>query len=525
MNESKIEPYIEPIYRFCVKRLANREDAADLAQEILTHALHGLTKYNIDNFDAWLWRIAHNRYARFISSRSQRLEIALSTNLQFNDYDIVDQLILLEEHQNVFRALHTLAASYRTIVVDYYVNELSIKEIARKNQLATSTVKWRLHVSREQIKGRIDNMKKVYGRISWNTGTCNGKMDPDRYLHSQIARAICQAAYEKPATVEEISLATGLPTMYIEDELERLIYGDAITKKANKFFTNFIILSLTDNQRMLTKFQPLTTKISDLIYNYLQDNYNKIQELGFYKSDSGIEKLGYILVPLAIRHAINDIQQTNQNLKYGPYPPRKDGGYGWFIVQETVNEHETIEPSASGCNLYYDSQDHSRGMYCYYWLGKTFSYELYQQGMNLMFSKSLFLKPDQRKFIDELEQDDLVKLIKLNLVKRVKNTYHLTIPVFSKEQFTQLTLILEPLVEQLVELLNDLVNQIWQEFRNFVPEQVQDQINQYLAGYVQNITGLVIEAMIRKDQLKPPPQEGALTYNVFIIEELIDYNI
>ena len=59
-------------------------------------------------------------------------------------------------------------------------------------------------------------MDKVYQRINWNTGTCNGNMDSDAYLHTQISRAICLAAYEKPLTVEEISISTGIPTMYVE---------------------------------------------------------------------------------------------------------------------------------------------------------------------------------------------------------------------------------------------------------------------------------------------------------------------
>lgn len=52
-------------------------------------------------------------------------------------------------------------------------------------------------------------MDKIYQRINWNTTVCNGNMDSDAYLHTQIARAICLAAYETPLTVEEISIRTG----------------------------------------------------------------------------------------------------------------------------------------------------------------------------------------------------------------------------------------------------------------------------------------------------------------------------
>ncbi len=59
-------------------------------------------------------------------------------------------------------------------------------------------------------------------------------MNSNKYLLDQVSRAICEAAYETPLTVEEISLATGLPTMYVEDFLPNLIYGDAIEQYLKK---------------------------------------------------------------------------------------------------------------------------------------------------------------------------------------------------------------------------------------------------------------------------------------------------
>ena len=46
MDENKIIPYIEPIFRFCYKRLSNRYDAEDLASEIICHILEGIIKSN-----------------------------------------------------------------------------------------------------------------------------------------------------------------------------------------------------------------------------------------------------------------------------------------------------------------------------------------------------------------------------------------------------------------------------------------------------------------------------------------------
>ena len=60
-QKDEIHQYIEPIYRFCLNRLANRCDAEDLAEEILLYILEGADKYAVVNPDAWVWRIARNR--------------------------------------------------------------------------------------------------------------------------------------------------------------------------------------------------------------------------------------------------------------------------------------------------------------------------------------------------------------------------------------------------------------------------------------------------------------------------------
>ena len=71
MDGKVIIPYIDPIFRFCYRRLNNRYDAEDLAAEILCHVLEGMGKYEIESLDSWVWRIAHNRYARFIPASNE----------------------------------------------------------------------------------------------------------------------------------------------------------------------------------------------------------------------------------------------------------------------------------------------------------------------------------------------------------------------------------------------------------------------------------------------------------------------
>lgn len=106
LDDNIIIPYIEPIFRFCCKRLSNRYDAEDLASEIICYILDGMKKYKIESLNAWIWQIVHNRYARFLAAQS-KMQITLAEdealfNVVDSDYWDVDEE--QTEHDALFTA-------------------------------------------------------------------------------------------------------------------------------------------------------------------------------------------------------------------------------------------------------------------------------------------------------------------------------------------------------------------------------------------------------------------------------------
>ena len=169
MDQNGILKYVEPVLNFCRKRLNNPYDAEDLAGDILLHVLTGMKKYSIDSPDAWIWRVARNRYARFINARAQNRMILSGDELPETAEDQTGEDDEVE-YQNVFRYLHTLSTEYRNIFVDYYVGEMSVRDLSVKYSLPETTVKWRLSEGRRKIKERIgaDEMERIYNA---STGT------------------------------------------------------------------------------------------------------------------------------------------------------------------------------------------------------------------------------------------------------------------------------------------------------------------------------------------------------------------
>lgn len=527
MDENKIIPYIEPIFRFCCKRLSDRYDAEDLASEIICHILDGINKYQIESLDAWVWRIAHNRYARFIDDRKKN-QIVLSCEdelFDIADYSAVDEDRTEEQYETVFRYLHTLSSEYKNIFVDCYIGELSVRSLAKKYSLPETTIKWRLNVGRQKIRDRIgeNKMDKVYQRINWNTTTCNGSMDPDAYLHTQIARAICLAAYEKPLTVEEISLTTGLPTMYIEDELPRLAYGDAICKDGSKYATNFIIFRLKDRKQTEDVSASAVKMLADQMEALLTGAKEKVREIQFYGNDFGLDRLGYIIVPYLLRRKIRDVKNNRLKLENGPYPPRKDGGYGWFIVEETADETESGAEYNSGCNVAGDdsgSEFKTPSYIYYYWIRKYFDNTIYHnKGTRWMCANGIPQNSTNGAVSKEaLSEEEAAHLIETDLLIKSADHYCLNFPHFTAEQFNRFVSLFYLHDATVNDLLAEWIVTVRKNFESFVPKRLHDQINQWVSGYLNQIIGYVTDELIRRGVLRKPDAEKPLTDGVFCVE-------
>lgn len=359
-------------------------------------------------------------------------------------------------------------------------------------------------------------MEKVYQRINWNTNGCNGSMDSDRYLHTQIARAICQAAYEKPLTVEEISACTGIPAMYVEDEIPRLTYGEALRGTGNKYVTDFIVLHLADRAGIEKISESMIKETADRCEEILWGRDAEIEKKGFHGCEMGMERLGYIFVPYLLRKRIRDLKNNRLNLPDGDFPPRKDGGYGWFHIEETPDEREQVQKADTGCNCYSDEQ----GFGYYYWITKYHDYRVYHDGgLEWMLSKGI-VKNSPEGVIPEnmLIEDDYLRLLEANLIRKGKKGYELNFACFTRQQFQETCALFPSGDEKLDALLCERILTVRKEFEKFVPKHLHAQINQWVSCFSIEIASHVVEELIQRGRLAKPDPEKVLVDGVFYVE-------
>jgi len=516
-----ITDYTEAIFRFCLKRLNSRVEAEDLSQEILLHILDGMRKSDVKNPEAYVWQIAHNRYARKIDRKNKqnRHEFYSGDVVLYSisdDIFVEDKIILNEEYKSVFNALHSLSASYRDILVDFYVGEMYLREIAVKYNLTVETVKWRLHVAKERIEERVNNMntEKIYKKLNWNTNSCNGSLDTNEYVGTQIYRAIAAACYEKPIDIEEISLKTGIPTLYLEDALEHMIYGDAIEKISSKYATNFIILFAEDNKKMQKSVIETSKGLPQKVWNVFEKALPEIKENLTYGKDFPAEKLGYLFIPIFLRDIIETVINADKDLRTGEYPKRKDGGNGWILVSENGVNSDNEYPLGSGCNGYFSEKNgHRYHMYYYHFAG-TFSNQL-----NQIFHRHNFLADyfDENGVYIKSDDELAAELLKNNIMRKDGSIYRENIPVVTQNGANNIDQIFKRYENEIIPHLKDYIRNIYNEYKRFVPERLHDQIRGNFVTYCHGIISITLHELAKSKLLRDYKSDEVFTDNVWFV--------
>ena len=136
------ENNFERVYAYVVRRVGDRAETEDLTSEVFHHALANLRRFEWRGipFSAWLFRIAAN----LISDRWQRshreqgaeepgqIESAQAKASEFEE---------VERRAMLFRLVDMLPTEQRRVVVLRFVQEKSIKEVAREIRKTEGAVK------------------------------------------------------------------------------------------------------------------------------------------------------------------------------------------------------------------------------------------------------------------------------------------------------------------------------------------------------------------------------------------------
>ena len=148
------DEFEEPLHRYAMSLVRNRDWADDLVQETFIRAWSHLPLLGVLSLPqrrAWLRRVLKNifidQYRR--SVREHALIAAL-------DHDAADDAVDPSLPLQVQELLGILPASLRDLWYRRYVQGMNAAEIARQLGIPHGTVRSRLHAARRRLRGQVE---------------------------------------------------------------------------------------------------------------------------------------------------------------------------------------------------------------------------------------------------------------------------------------------------------------------------------------------------------------------------------
>ena len=236
---------MEATFLWCYRHVSNTHDAEDLSQEILLEAIISYRKACGKGeppaaFYPWFWGIAKNRLRLFYRSRKKQAVLLGETvgNLSdsepcyFDLCDIDEALIAEEERARLTFELSLLSRIQRECVILYYLQNRSVKEIARILGIPEGTVKSRLFDARKNVKKGMEepmennetkNKRLSYAPAELNMCGSNGIPSHWHFLQDTMVKQILVACAYEGKTVREIAETIGVAPVYFEEKIDYLL--------------------------------------------------------------------------------------------------------------------------------------------------------------------------------------------------------------------------------------------------------------------------------------------------------------
>ncbi|MFZ0735181.1 MAG: sigma-70 family RNA polymerase sigma factor [Candidatus Sulfotelmatobacter sp.] len=149
------EIHFERVYAYIARRVQDRAETEDLTSDVFHQALANLKRFEWRGipFAAWLFRIAAN----LITDRWQRSgrEVADEERVEAAHVNPVE-IEQVERQATLFRLVDTLPAEQQRVVVLRFVEQKSIKEVAREIRKTEGAVKQLQFRALSNLRARME---------------------------------------------------------------------------------------------------------------------------------------------------------------------------------------------------------------------------------------------------------------------------------------------------------------------------------------------------------------------------------
>lgn len=443
MDEKELfsQEFIENTYLYFYKRLANHQDAEDLANDVILEALKAIRrKKEIRNFYAWYWQMAHNKYAKFLDMKKYHaVSLDEYTGTMTSDSIFLDDALISEEETRTLNySISKLSKLQREIIILYYLKEYKISEIAERLKIPESTVKTRLKDAKINIKKGMETMQ-ITGLSSYapvDVFLSFGGKDAYNYWTKSndiMIKQIFYACSKKAHTLKEISDEIGVAPVYFEEKMQYWLDNGVIKEVSKgKYITNFCMFP----QQLMNDFyyarRNIMNEVCKEILNAIYSVKDKITSLDFYGNNFDYNYLMWILFFYASNAFALQAQEMYIEKCRDRFPKSEEkdttisGSY--VLPDEKVEYRESGLVSWSNCHWHFKTQNYNKVVFANLFEAPPFGdrdNQINDRNINLIMN--IFDNPKLE--LTQNDEETVANLISLGYLRKDKDGIWLTFPV------------------------------------------------------------------------------------------------
>lgn len=376
------EAYLD-LTRYAYTRTRDAAEADEVVSDtVLSWVQDVRAGKRIDHLRGYLRTVFDRRLSDYLR-RKYRREVEQSDdgtvlNLIPDDSDPEELTRSLREAEAVRKAIGRLAVIYREVVYRHYMKGQGVEEIACALGVPVGTVKSRLSDGRGQMKETVEKHLNGDTSVSKNAAGIAGKSmsvkkknltadtrpyaeasyapkrvtigiwgnisqrgEPFCYTESLVAQNILVLAYERPISIRELSEALGIPTPYIEYEVNTLVKGEVMGRTPGGLvYTRIFMQNEEDGFGDVEAQEALACVIAPALWRVMEEGLAALwaDDASATRTYSPKQTATFRLM-LVNRMLGNIIFSPEMNMRDPDItpPPRPNGG--WWLATGTVYDY------------------------------------------------------------------------------------------------------------------------------------------------------------------------------------------
>ncbi|MBQ2768169.1 MAG: sigma-70 family RNA polymerase sigma factor [Clostridia bacterium] len=466
----KIIEVSKTIFSYCMVKTPTREEAEDLSQDILCELIKSAGNIRDDNaFYAFMWSVAGNVYKQWYRKKLKNNTCELTEDIASEDdftEDNIGDIYLLR------RELTLLSEKYRKATILYYIDGCSCSEISSALDIPESMVKYLLFKSRKILKEGM-NMERNFGQLSYNPKTLHPMyhgQGPNRFydfMQSKIKQNIVSSCYNDALTVQQISLETGIPLPYLDDEIKALEDKKIIIKDGKRYKANIVIISTEcadEISRAVAKYHDI---IADKMKSFIEEKMADYKAIGFINNDFSENTLRWQLIAILFRK----ICGINNEVVNTPKTSWGENAFLWCLEKLPQNYMFNY------CGV--DSkQGDSINFFDYLSLGNRQGDHHDFYGNERYINIFCDICRGEKMTFSEYDLEAIAEMIKKGYVIKTDNSFKVTVPIYTTKQFNQIAGFAEQFVrDRLSAVISEMDNTTARILSAHTPKHLQDQVN------------------------------------------------